>query len=44
MRLRSDEDGWICSRMEEAMLQKNEEIRSNWQSVAIEGKESIIWG
>ena len=44
MRLRSDEDGWICSRMEGAMLHKNVEIRSNWKSVANEGKESEIWG
>jgi len=44
MRLRSDEYGWICSRMEEAMLHKNVEIRSNWKSVVNEGKESRIWG
>ena len=28
MKLRSDEGGWICSRMEGAMLHKNVEIRS----------------
>ena len=44
MRLRSDEDGWICSRTEGATLHKNLEIRSNWKSVANEGKESRIWG
>ena len=43
MKLRSDEDGWICSRMEGAMLHKNVEIRSNWKSAANEGKESRIW-
>ena len=42
MRLRSDEGGWICSRMEGAMLHKNVEIRENWKSVANEGKESWI--
>ena len=31
MKLRSDEDGWICSRMEGEMLHKNVEIRSNWK-------------
>ena len=44
MKLRSDEGGWICSRMEGAMLHKNVEIRSNWKSVANEGKESRIRG
>ena len=44
MRLQSDEDGWICSRMEGAMLHKNVEIRSDWKSVANEGKESRIGG
>jgi len=27
MKLRSDEDGWICSKVKEAMLYKNVEIR-----------------
>ena len=40
MKLRSDEDGWICSRMERAILHKNVEIRANWESVANEGKKS----
>ena len=40
MRLQS---GWICSRMEGAMLHKNVEIRSNWRSVANEGKEYESW-
>ena len=44
MKLRSDEGSWICLRMEGAMLHKNVEIRSNWKSVANEGKESGIWG
>ena len=44
MRLRSDEDGWICSRMEGAMLHKNVEIRSSWKRVVTEGKESGIRG
>jgi len=44
MRLRSDEYGWICSRMEGAMLHKNGEIRSNCQSVANEGRKSGILG
>ena len=44
MKLRSDEDGWIFSRMEGAMLHKNVEIRSNWKSVANEGKESGVLG
>ena len=44
MKLRSDEGGWICSRMEGAMLHKNVEIRANWKSVANEGKESWITG
>ena len=29
MKRRSDEGGWICSRMEGLMLHKNVEIRSN---------------
>ena len=44
MNLRSDEGGWICSRMEGAMLHKNVEIRSSWKSVANEGKEFEIRG
>jgi len=40
MKLRSDEDGWLCSRMESAMLHKNVEIRANWRSVANEGRKS----
>ena len=44
MRLRRDEYGWICSRMEGEMLHKNVEIRSNWKIVANGGKESGIWG
>ena len=36
MNLRSDEDGWICSKMKEAMLHKNVEIRASWESVANE--------
>ena len=44
MEIRSDEYGWICSRMEGEMLHKNVEIRSNWKSVANEGKESGIRG
>jgi len=44
MKLRSDEDGWLCSRMESAILHKNVEIRANWKSVANQGKESWIRG
>ena len=44
MKLRSDEDSWICSRMEKAMLHKNIEIRANRESVVKEGKESWIRG
>ena len=44
MKLRSDEGGWMFSRMEGEMLHKNVEIRSNWKSVANEGKESGIRG
>ena len=44
MKLRSDDGGCICSRMEGAMLHKNGEIRSIWKSVANEGKESGIRG
>ena len=44
MKLRSDEGGWICSRMEGDMLHENGEIRENWKSVANEGKESWIRG
>jgi len=44
MKLRSDESGWICSRMEEEMLHTNVEIRENWESVENEGKESWIRG
>ena len=44
MKLRSDKGGWICSRMEGAMMHKNVEIRENWKSVANEGKESWIRG
>ena len=40
MKLRSDEDGWICSRMKKAMLNKNLEIRASWESVENEGKKS----
>ncbi len=39
MKLRSDEDGWIFSRMKEAMLHKNVKIRASWESVANEGKK-----
>jgi len=42
MKLRSYEGGWICSRMEGAMLHKNVEIRPNSKNVANEGKESWI--
>ena len=34
MKLRSDEDSWICSRMEKAILHKNIEIRANRESIA----------
>ena len=34
MKLRIDEGGWVCSRMERARLHKNVEIRENWKSVA----------
>lgn len=34
MELRSDEDGWICSKMKKAMLHKNVEIRASWESMA----------
>ena len=44
MKLRSDEGGPICSRMERAMLHKNVEIRASWESVANERKESWIRG
>jgi len=44
MRLQSDEDGWIFSRMEGEMLHKNVGIRSNWRSVENEGKASGSWG
>ena len=44
MKLRSDVDSWICSRMEKVMLHKNIEIRSNWRSVANEGEEYGSWG
>jgi len=44
MKLRIDEGGWICARMEGAMLHKNVEIRSNWENVSKEGKESRIRG
>ena len=44
MKLRSDEDSWICSRMEKVMLHKNIEIRENRESVVNGGKESWIRG
>jgi len=44
MKLRTDEDSWICSRMEKTMLHKNMEIRANWESVVNEGKEYWIRG
>jgi len=44
MKLKSDEDSWIFSRMEKAMLLKNIEIRLNWKSVTSEGKEYWIRG
>ena len=44
MKLRSDEGGWICSRMEGAMLHKNVEIRKKCENVENEGKESWIRG
>jgi len=44
MKLRSEEGGWICSKMEGAMLHENVEIRANWESVENEGKESWIRG
>lgn len=40
MKLRSDEDGWICSRMKKAMLHKNVEIRASWESVVNGGKKA----
>ena len=40
MNLRSDEDGWIRSRMKKAMLHTNVEIRASWESVANEGNKS----
>jgi len=42
MKLNSDEGGWICSRMEGAMLHNNVEIREIWKSMANEGKEYWI--
>ena len=33
MKLRSDEEGWICSRMKKTMLHKNVEIRATWESM-----------
>jgi len=44
MKLRSVEGGWVCSRMERAMLHRNVGIRANWKSVANEGKEYRIMG
>ena len=34
MELRSDKDGWICSRRDKAMLHNNMESRSTWGNVA----------
>ena len=42
MKLRSDEDGWICSRRGRAMLHKNMEIRLKRGNVANEKKESEL--
>jgi len=36
MNLRSDEDGWIYSKIKKAMLHKNVEIRASWESMANE--------
>ena len=44
MSLGSAEDGWICSRMEGAMMHKNVEIRAKWENVTKEGKKSWIRG
>lgn len=44
MKLRSDEDGWICSRMEGAMLHKDVEVRSNQKRVENEGERSELEG
>jgi len=43
MKLRSDEGGWICSRMEGAMLHKNVEIRSNWKVWRMKGRNVELW-
>jgi len=36
MKLKSEEDRWICSKVKEAMLHKNVEIRAVWESMASE--------
>lgn len=36
MKLRSEEDGWICSKVKEAILHKNVEIMAVWESMVNE--------
>jgi len=36
MRLRSEEDDWICSKVKEAILHKDVEIRAVWESMVNE--------
>ena len=42
MELRSDEDGWICSRRGRAMLHKNMEIRAKRENVENVRQESEL--
>ena len=42
MKLRSDKDGWICSRRGRAMLHKNMEIRTKGGNVANVRQESRL--